>query len=176
MADEGVAAILEGIKTSMAEPDGSQRWGASEAASRLGRVSCARTLFENRPKHDADSVRYRTEFNVDSLEPLCSYDCIKKAPVCGGQSTPIPFGRAFRVTEAAYLLVSTAARSGAPLFLDQAVRVLQREFPDLVVRNVNVAEIVIEAAAELGVPIAEVQEDASRPGGGRAQGSGDLAG
>ena len=65
------------------------------------------------------------------------------------------FGRAFRISEAVHLLVSTFARSGFPIGAIAAVRSLQAEFPRENLSDDELLTMLRNAAAESRVPISE---------------------
>ncbi len=70
-----------------------------------------------------------------------------------GSSQATHFAQAFGISEAIYIIVSTAARSGVPVDLESVMSALAIAFPDVEQAPEVIREAVIRAAAEGLVPL-----------------------
>jgi hypothetical protein len=68
-----------------------------------------------------------------------------------GQSKPVPFGKVFALSDAVHVLVDSAARTGTPIRLPDAVRSLGAKFPEA--KDEDVTRMVFRAAVQARVPI-----------------------
>jgi hypothetical protein len=71
----------------------------------------------------------------------------------GSSRHPTSFGQAFRAFEGIQILISTAYRSGAPIWPDRAVAALSAEFPESGLSADELREALMEEAMRAGVPI-----------------------
>jgi hypothetical protein len=70
-----------------------------------------------------------------------------------GQSSPTAFGQAFKLQHGLQVIISTAARSGAPIWPDYAAAALIAAFPDGGQSPDELKQAIIQAALDAGVPV-----------------------